>query len=170
MARALILNATYEPLSVVSTRRAVVLVLRDRADVIEVNGAIWRSEQVAMESPSVIRLRRFVRVPYARRVPLNRRAVFLRDDNECQYCGRQAENLDHVIPKSQGGTHVWENVVAACRRCNSKKGGRTPAQAGLTMRRQPEAPRRHTWVHVALGYAPEPAWEPYLSDGWSQPH
>jgi 5-methylcytosine-specific restriction endonuclease McrA len=162
MARALVLNATYEPLSVVPTRRAVVLVLRDRADVIEVNGATWRSEHVSMESPSVIRLRHFVSVPYARRVPLNRRAVFLRDDHACQYCGRPAENLDHVIPKSQGGIHVWENVVAACRRCNSKKGGRTPHEAGLALRRRPEAPRRHSWVHVALGYTPDPAWEPYL--------
>jgi 5-methylcytosine-specific restriction endonuclease McrA len=162
MSRALVLNASYEPLSVVATRRAVVLVLRDRADVLESNGVVWRSESLELSSPSVIRLRNFVRVPYGRRVPLNRRSVFLRDGYQCQYCGRQAENLDHVIPKSQGGTHIWENVVAACRRCNTKKGGRTPRQAGLGLRRKPSVPRRDTWVAVALGSRPDPVWEPYL--------
>lgn len=162
MARALVLNATYEPMSVVSTRRAVVLVLRDRADVLETNGATWRSERIEMASPSVVRLRRYVNVPYARRVPLNRRAVFIRDEYACQYCGRQAENLDHVVPKSQGGDHTWENVVAACRKCNSKKGGRTPDQAGLFLRRLPTPPLRDSWVAVALGGSPDPVWEAYL--------
>ena len=162
MARALVLNATYEPLSVVPVRRAIVLVLNERADVVETNGMVWRSETLELTSPSVIRLRRFVRVPYARRVPLNRRAVFLRDDHACQYCGSPAENLDHVVPKSQGGVHTWENVVASCRRCNSKKGGRTPPQAGLSLRRVPRAPREHGWLFVATGARPDPAWSPYL--------
>ncbi len=161
--KALVLNASYEPLSVVPVRRAVVLVLRNRADVIESNGKVWRSERIDMASPSVIRLRQFVKVPYARRVPLNRRAVFLRDANLCQYCNRTAENIDHVVPKAQGGTHTWENVVASCRRCNTKKGGRTPEQAGLRLRHRPRAPRRHSWVLVAVGTEPDPAWEQYLS-------
>ena len=163
MSRALVLNASLEPLSVVATRRAVVLVLRERADVVESNGALWRSERVELPSPSVVRLRTYVRVPYQRRVPLNRRSVFLRDGHRCQYCGRQAENLDHVIPKSQGGGHSWDNVVAACRRCSTKEGGRTPTEAGLFLRRVPAAPRRDTWVSVAMGHRPDPAWEPYLS-------
>ena len=163
MSGALVLNASYEPLSVVPVRRAVVLVLRERADVVASNGKLWRSERIAFSSPTVIRLRHFVRVPYARRVPLNRKTVFLRDEHECQYCGRQAENLDHVVPKSQGGVHTWENVVAACRRCNSKKGGRTPDQAGLHLRRRPKAPRHRSWLVVATtGARPDPSWEPYL--------
>ncbi len=160
--KALVLNASYEPLSVVPVRRAVVLVLRNRADVVATNGKIWRSERIDMASPSVIRLRQFVKVPYARRVPLNRRAVFMRDSNQCQYCTRGAENIDHVIPKAQGGTHTWENVVASCRRCNTKKGGRTPEEAGLRLRRKPRAPRRYSWVLVAIGTEPDPAWEQYL--------
>jgi 5-methylcytosine-specific restriction endonuclease McrA len=160
--KALVLNASYEPLSVVPVRRAVVLVLHNRADVVESNGKVWRSERIDLASPSVIRLRQFVRVPYARRVPLNRRAVFLRDAHECQYCNRSAENIDHVVPKTQGGTHTWENVVASCRRCNTKKGGRTPDQAGLVLRRRPTVPRRHSWVLVAIGTEPDPAWEQYL--------
>lgn len=162
MSRALVLNASYEPLSVVSVRRAVVMVLRDRADVVASNGKMWRSEHLELSSPSVIRLRRFVKVPYERRVPLNRKTVFVRDEHECQYCGRTAENIDHLVPKSQGGLHTWENVVACCRRCNSKKGGRTPREAGLSLRRRPVAPRRHSWVLVATGPILDPAWEQYL--------
>ena len=162
MARALVLNVTLEPLSVVSTRRALVLVLRDRADVLATNGAIWRSEQLEFSSPSVVRLRRYVRVPYERQIPLNRRSVFIRDRHQCQYCGTRAENLDHVVPKAQGGTHTWENVVASCRRCNTRKGGRTPDQAGLALRDAPRRPARTAWVTVSLDTAPDPAWERYL--------
>ncbi|MEA2001809.1 MAG: HNH endonuclease [Actinomycetota bacterium] len=161
--KALVLNASYEPLSVVPVRRAVVLVLHNRADVVASNGKVWRSERIGLASPSVIRLRNFVKVPYARRVPLNRRAVFMRDTNKCQYCNRPAENIDHVIPKAQGGTHTWENVVASCRRCNTKKGGRTPGQAGLVLRQKPRVPRRHSWVLVAIGTEPDPAWVEYLN-------
>lgn len=163
MSRALVLNATYEPLSVVPVRRAIVLVLRERADVVASNGKLWRSERLRLSSPSVIRLRNFVRIPYSRRVPLNRKTVFLRDAHRCQYCGHQAENLDHVVPKSQGGSHTWENVVACCRHCNTRKGGRTPQEAGLSLRRRPVAPRLQTRLLVATGVSPDPAWEPYLA-------
>ena len=162
MSRALLLNATYEPLSVVPVRRAIVLVLRQRADVVAANGKVWRSEHMELSSPSVIRLRNFVRIPYSRRVPLNRKTVFHRDSFVCQYCGRHAENIDHVVPKSQGGTHTWENVVACCRRCNTRKGGRTPHQAGLSLSRRPGAPRQQSWLLVATGTRPDPDWEPYL--------
>ena len=153
------LNASYEPLSVVTTRRAIVLVMRDRAEVIESNGVVWHSERITMSSPSVVRLHNYVKVPRARRVPLNRRAIFLRDGHSCQYCSRPAENVDHVVPRSQGGEHIWENVVASCRRCNSKKGGRTPSQAGLELQRSPRAPRRN----VQSGANVDPVWERYLA-------
>ncbi len=162
MPRALVLNATYEPLSVVPIRRALVLVLHERADVVESNGRVWHSETLAMAAPSVIKLRRFVRVRFDRSVPLNRRSIFLRDDFECQYCDRPAENVDHVVPRSQGGLHTWDNVVAACRRCNSKKGGRTPEQAGLTLRHRPMAPPHRGWAVMATGTRLDPTWEPYL--------
>jgi 5-methylcytosine-specific restriction endonuclease McrA len=166
MARALVLNATYEPLSIVSARRAVVLVLREKAELVEHGNGAFRSEAVALPMPSVIRLRTFVKVPYARRVPLNRRAVFARDAGRCQYCGKGAENLDHVVPRSRGGAHAWENVVACCRRCNTRKGSRALEDAGLKLLRRPEAPRRHGWVLVSLGGAPDPAWKRYLFDGY----
>ncbi|MBA2337116.1 MAG: HNH endonuclease [Acidimicrobiia bacterium] len=160
MPRALVLNATYEPLSVVSARRAVVLVVRERAEVVESNGHIYHSEHLAVSAPSVIKLRRYVKVRFDRRTPLNRRAVFLRDDHSCQYCGQPAENLDHVVPRAQGGGHTWDNVVAACRRCNTRKGGRTPDQAGVSLLRQPHAPRSG-WT-LATGASPDPTWERYL--------
>jgi len=165
MARALVLNASYEPLSVVTTRRAIVLVMHERAEVIETNGKVWHSERITMSSPSVVKLRHYVKIPRARRVPLNRRAIFLRDDHSCQYCSRPAENVDHVIPRSQGGEHKWNNVVASCRRCNSKKGGRTPVQAGLQLLRAPRPPRRNSWVLVQSGTRVDPAWEQYLATG-----
>ena len=130
------LNATYEPLSVVSARRAVVLVVRQKADLVHANGGYFSSERLRVPIPSVIRLRRYVRVPYRRRVPLSRRAVFARDEFACQYCGSGAENLDHVFPRARGGSHTWENVVAACRACNTKKGDRTPNEAGSSCDRR----------------------------------
>ncbi len=162
MARALVLNASLEPLSVVPVRRALVLVLAGRADVVATNGMVWHSEHLSINSPSVVQLRRFVSVPYARRVPVNRRTVFHRDRYSCQYCGRQAENLDHVVPRSLGGEHTWSNVVAACRRCNTRKGGRTPKEAGLSLLRAPKTPARDSWVAAAVGGTPDAEWEPYL--------
>ena len=159
MGRALVLNATEVPLAVVAARRAVVLVLKDKADVVVTNGAVFRSEAIAMDAPSVVRLRRFVHVPYRAHAPLTRRAVFARDAWSCQYCGGAAENLDHVVPRSRGGLHVWENVVAACRRCNAKKMDRTPAEAGYHLTRQPFAPS--DGFRLTLGQ-PDPDWEPYL--------
>lgn len=161
--KALVLNATMEPLCVVPARRALVLVLNDKADVIQSNGHRYRSERLDYQAPSVVRLRRFVHVPYRRRAALSRRGVFIRDDFTCQYCGRVAENVDHVVPRSRGGPHEWENVVAACRRCNSKKKDLMPAECGMVLRRPPFAPRAAFWLVVAVGGFHED-WQPYLGD------
>jgi 5-methylcytosine-specific restriction endonuclease McrA len=160
MGRALVLNATDLPLAVVSARRAVVLVLKEKAEVVRSNGSVFHSEHLEIEAPSVVRLRRFVRVPYRPRAPLTRRAVFARDDWVCQYCGATAENLDHVIPRSRGGEHVWENVVAACRRCNAKKENHLLAEVGVSLARRPFAPS--DGFRLSLG-RPEPGWELYLT-------
>ncbi len=161
MSKALVLNATYEPLCVVSVRRAVVLVLKEKAEVLHASDRELRSERSVIPVPSVIRLTYFVKVPFRARAALNRRAVFARDDNRCQYCGAAAENIDHVVPRSRGGQHVWENVVAACRPCNSRKEDRSVHEAGMVLRRRPTAPRELTWIIVAVGQV-HPQWEPYL--------
>ena len=110
----LLLNATYEPLCVVSCRRAVVLVLTQKAIPVEEGDGAFHSVTTAVPVPSVLRLTRYVRVPYRAQVPLTRRAVFARDGGRCVYCGAGATSLDHVVPRSRGGAHTWENVVAWC--------------------------------------------------------
>jgi 5-methylcytosine-specific restriction endonuclease McrA len=164
MAKALVLNATYEPLCVVSVRRAVVLVLKEKAEVVHATDAELHSERRAFAVPSVIRLNYFVKVPFRARAALSRRAVFVRDGHRCQYCGAGAENIDHVVPRSRGGEHVWENVVAACRPCNTRKEDRLLHEVGFVLRRKPAAPRELTWVVVAVGTV-HPHWEPYLQPG-----
>ena len=141
MSRALVLNASYEPLSVVPSRRAAVLVLDHKADVLHGTGEALRSEHLEVPVPSVIRLRQFVKVPFRRRAPLNRRGIFARDAHRCQYCGLAAESIDHVVPRSKGGEHTWENLVAACRACNHRKAGRTPQEARMRLRSMPARPR-----------------------------
>lgn len=161
MSKALVLNASFEPLCLVSTRRAVVLVLRDKAEILHAEDASIRSERVSLAEPSVIRLVHFVKVPFQRRAALSRRAVFFRDGHRCQYCGGAAENIDHVMPRSRGGAHIWENVVAACRRCNGRKENRTPVEAGLRLRRAPSVPRNYSWLAAAVGRM-HPHWQAYL--------
>jgi 5-methylcytosine-specific restriction endonuclease McrA len=159
LGRSLVLNASYEPLAVVTARRAVVLVLKEKAVILESNGMVFRSQWLEVPAPSVVRLNYFVRVPFRARASLTRRAVFARDEWTCQYCGGHAENVDHVIPRSRGGMHTWENVVASCRRCNARKENRSHDEVGLRLRRQPFAPR--DGLRLSLGRL-EPEWEPYL--------
>lgn len=160
MGRSLVLNVTQQPLAVVPVRRAVVLVLKEKAEILASNGVVFRSMRVELPGPSVIKLRYFVHVPYRASAALTRRAVFARDRWVCQYCGAPAENVDHVIPKSRGGLHAWENVVAACRRCNSRKENRLPSDVGLRLSREPYAPK--DGLRLSLGHL-DPEWEPYLS-------
>jgi 5-methylcytosine-specific restriction endonuclease McrA len=163
LGRALLLNASFDPLCVVPTRRAVVLVLKEKAEIVARNGAELHSEHLTMPAPAVVRLVHFVKVPFRNRVPLSRRAVFARDQHRCQYCHRGAENIDHVVPRSKGGTHTWENVVASCRSCNARKEDRLPAECGLKLHRRPQAPHASLWL-VAQAGSIDPLWAPYLPD------
>lgn len=158
----LVLNASMEPLSIVSTRRAVVLTLADKAEVVHEDGRWLRSASLSLRAPTVVRLQRMVRVPPRRRAGLSRRAVLLRDGQRCQYCGGAAEDVDHVVPRSKGGRHAWENVVAACRRCNSRKQDRSPREAGLTLARDPAAPPPAFWLLARVGELDED-WRAYLA-------
>ena len=164
MAGALLLNATFEPLCVVSPRRAVVLLLKHKAEMIEASADAFHSERAAIAVPSVIRLLHYVRVPYRSSVPLSRRAIFARDHSKCQYCGRAAENIDHVVPKSRGGRHAWDNVVASCRPCNARKEDRLLSECDLALRHRPVAPKATLWV-VAHVQTIDPAWRDYLEPG-----
>ncbi len=163
MSRALVLNGSYEPLGVVTARRALILVLGDKADVVHDSDDHFRSERLTFQVPSVIRLRYVVKVPYQRRVTLSRRAVLHRDSSRCQYCGKDADSIDHVVPRSRGGGHTWDNVVAACRRCNLAKGNHMLVDTTMTLRRQPVQPRHLAWLLITLDRVPE-HWKPYLGE------
>jgi 5-methylcytosine-specific restriction endonuclease McrA len=162
MGRALVLNATFEPIGVVSSRRAVVLALGEKVDVLTDTGYVLASARLEVAVPSVVRLRYYVKVPYQRTAPLSRRSLFARDHGRCQYCGANAESIDHVVPRSRGGLHIWENVVAACRRCNTVKGDRLLSETTLRLRTCPSAPDGPVWAHLAVGSVPED-WTPYLT-------
>jgi 5-methylcytosine-specific restriction endonuclease McrA len=161
VSRALVLNASFEPLCVVPARRALLLVLDAKAELLHGTGRQFRSERAAFPEPSVVRLDHYIKVPYQTRIALNRRAVFARDGHRCQYCGSAAENIDHVIPRSRGGSHAWDNVVAACRRCNTRKRDRLLEESGMKLRHTPSVPRERAWMLVASGLV-RPDWEPYL--------
>jgi 5-methylcytosine-specific restriction endonuclease McrA len=160
--KTLVLNTSYVPLAVVPLQRAVILVLLERADVVETDGSYLHSPSRAVEVPTVIKLREFVRVPFTRRLPITRRNVLARDDHVCGYCGGRADTIDHVVPRAQGGQHVWTNVAAACRSCNGRKGAQTPAQAGMPLRVKPFEPSGQGALVVLVGTV-EAAWEPYLA-------
>lgn len=162
MSRALVLNATYEPLGVVAQRRAAVLVLCGKAVSVVDSGEVFHAERLSLEVPSVIRLRRYVKVPYRRFAPLNRRAVFARDEHACQYCGGAAESIDHVLPRSRGGRHTWDNVVAACKRCNLSKRDRLLSETSMRLRRPPREPAGTTWLALGLPSVP-PEWTEFFA-------
>jgi 5-methylcytosine-specific restriction endonuclease McrA len=160
-AATLLLNATYEPLCVVSSRRAIVLVLGAKAEAVDVTEDLVHAERLALAVPIVVRLTRYVRVPYPVQVPLSRRAVFTRDGQTCVYCGASATSIDHVVPRSRGGTHSWDNVVAACRRCNHQKADRSLAEMGWSLPHPPRAPSGAAWR--LLGHRTvDPRWREWL--------
>ena len=157
----LLLNATYEPLCVVSSRRAIVLVLAQKAEPVDSAADVVHAARVSLPVPVVVRLTRFVRVPYPASVPLSRRAVFTRDGQTCVYCGGSATSIDHVVPRSRGGTHTWDNVVAACRRCNHTKADRSLAEMGWALPHPPRTPSGAAWRLLGTRTV-DPRWREWL--------
>jgi 5-methylcytosine-specific restriction endonuclease McrA len=162
--RVLVLNATYEPINVCTVRRAVVLLLKEKAEVIEHADWELRSATTSLQRPVVIRLVTYVRIPRdTHRRKITRRAVFARDEWTCQYCGsRSSLTVDHVIPKSKGGASSWDNIVASCAPCNRRKGDALPRQVGMKLLRQPRTPQPTVFIHVASPTIPT-AWLQYLA-------
>jgi 5-methylcytosine-specific restriction endonuclease McrA len=161
--RVLVLNASYEPLNVCSVRRAVVLILKEKAELLEQGDRKLHSESMTLPNPVVIRLVTYVRVPRdSRSRRITRRAVFARDSWTCQYCGTTSHlTVDHVIPRSRGGASDWENIVTSCAPCNRRKGNRTPVETGMQPRLKPRAPGPTVFIRVAAPVLP-PAWRQYL--------
>lgn len=162
----LVLNANFEPIHVCTTRRALGLILGGKAAMV-VNGRGYiHTVREAIPRPSVIRLEAQVHRPRPH-VKLTRREVFRRDNYTCQYCGRRDGNLtvDHVIPRHQGGLHVWTNVVAACPACNHRKGGRSPEEAHMKLLRLPKEPPANALYLFGRHLAENQEWEQFIT-GW----
>ena len=158
----LVLNATYEPINVCSLHRAVNLVLKEKAEVLEESARRLRSFHATHARPLVIRLNYVVRVPRYESRKITRRALFARDSFCCQYCGATSRlTVDHVIPRSRGGGSGWENVVTSCAPCNSRKGSRLPAEAQMFPRIVPKPPSPHIFITVAAPRQPK-SWDQYL--------
>lgn len=171
MAAVLLLNASYEPLSIIPQRRALSLLLRGRVDPATEETVTFQGTSTALNIPTVIRLRRYINVP-RRGARWSRQGVLQRDNYCCIYCGIEAGEqqrgkvlsrrdftVDHIIPRSRSGKNTWGNTACACPLCNNRKGGRTPHEAGMTLRWEPKLPRVD--YMVASGEIPT-AWKVYL--------
>ena len=163
----LVLNSNYEPLNVCNIRRAIVLVLNGKAEVLEEYDLMITSASSEFDAPSVIRLVYMIKRPYPR-VKLCRREIFIRDNFTCQYCGVQTRDLtiDHIIPRSKNGPHTWENLVSACRQCNHRKGGKTIEEARLKLASTPREPRasRYYPIQRALNQRLNEDWFKFVPD------
>jgi len=148
--RTLVLNASYEPIQMVDWKEAVCMIMKEKADVVSTYAdKMIRSAREAFEMPKIIRLRKYVNV--AKKAALlrySRRNILIRDNHECQYCGKKCEGkdatLDHVLPSSRGGKSTWTNIVLACTKCNNKKDDRTPREAGMKLSKEPVKPKAKT--------------------------
>ena len=158
----LVLNQSYEPLHVCSVRRAIVLVFRGKAEVVEELDTCLRSVSSRFPVPSVVRLDVYVRIP-PKPLALTKRNILKRDGYQCQYCStkRGPFTIDHVVPRTRGGNDTWDNLVCACHRCNNRKGNRTPDQAELPLTRKPRSPNNVTFIRHFVG-VPDERWRPYL--------
>lgn len=159
----LLLNSSFEPITVVPWQRAMTLWASGKVEIIDEHDVEVRAVSFTFRLPSIVRLLRFVRVRRrTERIPFTRANIYARDDYSCQYCGGDRElTFDHVVPESQGGRKTWENIVTACFECNRRKGARTPEEAGMALRRQPRAP--HAALRVIVGVRKTPkAWRDYL--------
>lgn len=161
--RTLVLNAGFEPLAVVSYKRALLLVMNGKATMIAGDSqhpVFGLSE--SWDRPSVILLTRYVRIPNNRLMPVSRLGVLRRDGQSCAYCGRSANTIDHVLPRSRGGADSWENLVACCLKCNNVKSNHTPSEMGWSLRIRPKAPHGTAWLVRGAENA-QPQWDDYLA-------
>lgn len=143
MHQVVVLNADYSYLNIISWKRAIKLIFQKKVEVLKYSNKVIKGFEAIIKVPLVVRLIKFVRNIYKRCVPLSKKNVFIRDLYVCQYCGqkiRTSPTIDHIIPKSRGGTFSWTNVVTACIKCNQKKGNKLPSEAGLSLIKKPVMP------------------------------
>ncbi len=147
----LVLNSTYEAINICNVKRAIILIFNETAVILENNCHEIRSPSITIEAPSVIRLTRYINLAN-KQVVLTRKNVLIRDKNTCQYCGKEFSpselTMDHIIPKSASGKTKWDNVVACCKKCNNKKGRKTPWQAKMSLVKKPSSPNYIYFLHI----------------------
>ncbi len=162
-ANVLVLNLDFQPLNVCNVRRAVVLLAKEKAEVVEHNGHLLISAREILRAPSVIRLGYHIKRPRPV-VKLTRREILQRDDHTCQYCGKRGHDLtiDHVVPRHRGGQHSWNNVVAACKSCNHRKGGKTLHEARTHLIREPFRPPSTPQYLFSSYLKTEQTWHKFL--------
>jgi len=160
--RVLLLNQNYEPMSICSAKRAIILLYLEKAEIIEHNHEMVHSVSTAIPLPSIVRLCRMIHVP-RKRILLNRKNIIKRDRHQCQYCATfdGSVTVDHILPKDRGGQDSWENLVCACMKCNSKKGNQTPKEAGIVLLKKPRKPGYLFFIQTIVGI-PDDRWKPYL--------
>ncbi|MFC1978467.1 HNH endonuclease [Chloroflexota bacterium] len=148
----LVLNQNYEPLNVCNVHRAVVLVWRGKAEILENGLGEIKSFSISLSIPSVIRLHHLIHRQWHRR-KLTKYEIFIRDKYTCQYCGKQMRELtlDHVMPRHRGGGHTWDNVTSACKKCNQRKAGHTLEEVGMQLMKEPSQPRGGVY-HIVYPY------------------
>ena len=168
--RALVLNASYEPLRIISWQKALIMWFQEKVEILEYHSALVRSVSESFKLPSVLRLKTYVRPKKIDGVRFCRENVYIRDNYTCQYCAVKFSykelTIDHVVPASKGGPKTWTNVVTACRGCNQKKADRTPEKAKMPLLKPPRAPNWLPVVELSLGVNSEEMtysiWKDYL--------
>ena len=158
----LVLNQSFQPMSITNARKAIVLIFLGKAEIVEKDGEFIHSVNDRFPLPSIVRLTRYINVPQ-KRVMLTRKNIIKRDKHQCQYCGKRSVSLtlDHVIPRVRGGKDTWENLVCACVKCNNKKGNRTPEDVGLKLLKKPKKPNHIFFIRYSVGVV-DTRWKPYL--------
>lgn len=161
--RVLLLNQNYEPLTLCRARRALVLLYMNKAEMVEPYDSIYaHAQNIQIQIPSVLRLNYYVKV-VRREIPMTKRNILRRDNNQCQYCGKTSGSMttDHVLPRVLGGSDSWENLVCACVECNTKKGNAPLNKSGMKLLKKPKKPHFFTFILSSLGNIPQP-WRQYL--------
>ena len=158
----LVLNQSFQPMSITNARKAIVLIFLGKAEIVEKDGEFIHSVNDRFPLPSIVRLTRYINVPQ-KRVMLTRKNIIKRDNHQCQYCGKRSVSLtlDHVIPRVRGGKDTWENLVCACVKCNNKKVNRTPEDVGLKLLKKPKKPNHIFFIRYSVGVV-DTRWKPYL--------
>ncbi|HEX9971350.1 MAG TPA: HNH endonuclease [bacterium] len=158
----LVLNQSFEPMTITSAKKAIILIYLGKAEIVEKNNSFVRSISTRLPLPSIVRLTRYINVP-RKRIILSRKNIIKRDNHQCQYCGSRngPVTIDHIIPRDRGGQDTWENLVSACVTCNNRKGNRTPEEARLKLIRRPQKPNYIFFMRYVVSNI-DHRWEPYL--------